>query len=351
MAGGKITVTAHHDAHGQHDRWTSRAWRVPLAYAVVATGWIYISDRALVGVVTDESLFLRWSIIKGLAFVFVTTALLYVLIRRDFVRADLSLDVLALDTEQEHRVAEALRRTLALQQQANEELTQVAALRDRFLTAVSHELRTPLTVVQGLSELLRRFGDRLDVAERTQMLDRLDANARQLSLLLEDLLDLNRLNAGRLVIQAERRDLGVLVVEAVAEVDVGGHACTVETVACEVDVEPSKIRRVLVNLVRNAVVHTPPGTPITVSMRARGGTVQVRCSDSGSGVADGQKSRIFAPFEQGDSLQTHQPGTGIGLSLAKEFVRLHDGQLWVEDTPGGGATFIMELPRVARTEV
>lgn len=325
-------------------RLASRAWRISAIYAIAATTWIVVSDQVLGAIVTDAERVVTWSLVKGVAFVLVTTALLYAVVRRDFRRADVTHDVLVHDSQDQQRAAAALQETLDLQRRVNDELVEVTALRDRFLTAVSHELRTPLTVVQGLAEVLQRQGETLDLEARSQLLGRLDVNARQLSGLLGDLLDLNRLTAGRMVVDPECADLAAIVADAVAEVDVGTHPCTVRTLTTEVEVDAARIRRVIVNLLRNAVVHTPASTPIEVHMCRTDGVVQVRCADRGPGVPDAQKVRIFAPFEQGATIRGHQPGTGIGLSLAQEFVRMHAGHLWVEDSPGGGATFVMELP-------
>lgn len=260
------------------------------------------------------------------------------------VEGDL-LAILVHDVELQQRTRESLERALRREQEANEELRAVEELRSGFVTAVSHELRTPLTVVLGMAEALHRHEGELDPDRRRGLQARLLHSARRLAALLEDLLDLSRDPAGGEAIAREPHDLAVLVGDAREEIDASDHPIALDLVAVEVLVEPTRIRRAIVNLLRNAVVHTPPGTPVEVGIRLRDDVVRLVIADAGPGIPDGRKERIFARFEQGPEVPRHQPGTGIGLSLVREFVRLHGGSTWVQDTPGGGATFVLELPR------
>ncbi|MEX2324379.1 MAG: ATP-binding protein [Nitriliruptoraceae bacterium] len=256
--------------------------------------------------------------------------------------------VLIHDVELQQRAQEALRRALEVEQHANDELRSVESLRTSFLTAVSHELRTPLTVVLGLAESLETHANKLDGGQRASLVTRLHQNARRLARLLDDLLDLNRMVVGRLEVASTRCDLRDLVDGALRDMDIERHELTFDVPSVEVDVAAGQIRRVVSNLVRNATVHTPAGTPIRVTASVHGTMAQLRVIDEGPGIDDSLKARIFEPFEQGPSAPSHQPGTGIGLSLVREFVQLHGGRSWVEDTPGGGATFVVELPRFDR---
>jgi len=142
----------------------------------------------------------------------------------------------------------------------------------------------------------------------------------------------------------EQHELSALVLEALEEVDADQHPVEVDAEPCDVKVEEVTIRRVVANLVRNATIHTPPGTPIRVELRRADDAARIAVIDRGPGVPDELKARIFDRFEQGTSVPSHKPGTGIGLALVKGFVELHGGQAWVQDTPGGGATFVVELP-------
>ncbi len=258
--------------------------------------------------------------------------------------------LIVLDVERQELAKDALRRALDHEQRANQESRKVEALRTSFLSAVSHELRTPLTVVVGMAELLHHRLGAIDAAQQADMLERLLRNAERLGALLEDLLDLNRLSAGQLTVSREQRDLAEIVAAAVSEVEHPDHDVRLDVAPCEVWVEAAQIRRAVANLVRNAVIHTPPGTRIDVGLDHDDDRVRIVVADDGDGVPDDLKRRIFDPFEQGPSAPAHKPGTGIGLSLVAEFSRLHDGRAWVEDTPGGGATFMIEVPRAAPAE-
>jgi len=257
-------------------------------------------------------------------------------------------DLIALlfhDVEEQELAKETLGRALSRERESVEQMRALEALRTNFLTAVSHELRTPLTVVLGIAELLRRHGGTLGEGQRSELLERLEDNADRLALLLEDLLDLNRLSEQQRSVSLERTDLAELVAAVLDEVaDRDEHPLKVELEPCQADVEVATMRRVVSNLVRNARVHTPAGTPIEVALRQVTDRVRLTVADRGHGVPDGLKRRIFERFEQGGSAPSHQPGTGIGLTLVRGFVELYGGEVWVEDTPGGGATFVVDLP-------
>ena len=254
------------------------------------------------------------------------------------------ITVLLHDIEEQERAREALDRALSRERASVERMRALEELRTNFLTAVSHELRTPLTVVLGLAEILHRHDGELEEARREDLLERLEDNAKELGELLDDLLDLNRLAAGSRTVMTEQHELSALVLEALEEVDADQHPVEVDAEPCDVKVEEVTIRRVVANLVRNATIHTPPGTPIRVELRRADDAARIAVIDRGPGVPDELKARIFDRFEQGTSVPSHKPGTGIGLALVKGFVELHGGQAWVQDTPGGGATFVVELP-------
>jgi signal transduction histidine kinase len=250
------------------------------------------------------------------------------------------------DLEDQELAKDALNRALEHERELVERMRALEALRTNFLTAVSHELRTPLTVVLGIAELLRRRDGAVPHDQQQDLLERLEDNADRLRRLLDDLLDLNRLSEGRRAVSFEPVDLADLVAVVVEEVSpLEDHPLDVLLEPCLVEAEPTTLRRVVSNLIRNAAVHTPPGTPIAVHLEVAGDRARCRVVDQGVGVPDDAKERIFERFEQGGSAPRHRPGTGIGLTLVRGFVDLHGGRVWVEDTPGGGATFVVELPR------
>jgi signal transduction histidine kinase len=224
------------------------------------------------------------------------------------------------------------------------ERQRVEEMRDNILSAVSHELRTPLTSVLGFAMTLEQRADRLDDASRAQLTHQLVAQARRLEHLLADLLDVDRLRHGLVQVAAEPTDVGSLVERTVAAVETSeGRAVEVSARPVVAEVDPAKLERIVDNLVTNAVRHTPPGTKVLVSVRTDADKLLLRVDDSGPGVADEHKQQIFEPFMRANG-SAGAPGTGVGLALVAQFAAIQGGRAWVEDRPGGGASFRVALP-------
>jgi PAS domain S-box-containing protein len=253
---------------------------------------------------------------------------------------------LALDATREKRHEEALEQALAREQAAAEELRRVDRLKDGFLQAVSHELRTPLASVLGFALTLRDRHDDLDDDGQRALLDRLAVNAGRLRDLLEDLLDINRLAAGDLQPQRERVDLADVCRRVLDRLSTDRTIVT-DLVPTPALLEPAKVERIVHNLVRNAIKHTPPGTTVWVGTSRTDGAAELVVEDDGPGIPVELRRRIFEPFVQGPAaLEDARPGTGIGLSLVQQFTALHGGTVVVDDRPGGGARIAARFPDV-----
>jgi PAS domain S-box-containing protein len=276
--------------------------------------------------------------------------------------------LIARDVSERRRVERHVRESLAREQAATERLTvalereQAATerlraldeMKDAFLQAVSHDMRTPLTSVLGLTLTLRRGHQALPAAELGDLLARLEGNARKLDRLLTNLLDLDRLARGALTLERRRVDLGELVGGIVKEAEaelLGERPVSLETSPVLVAVDPAKVERIVENLLANAARHTREDTPVWVRVEARdeGGLVVVE--DAGPGVPAEARQTIFEPFQQGPSITAHAPGSGIGLALVAYFAGMHGGRAWVEDRPGGGASFRVLLPDAAEHDL
>lgn len=250
----------------------------------------------------------------------------------------------ALDVTAQHEHQRELERLLDAQRETNDRLKSVNAMKDGFLQAVSHELRTPLTSVRGFASTLERHRDRLSSDAVGILLGRLVANANKLDRLLNDLLDVDRLERGILEPRRTPVELGRMACEIADTIAVGRRNLTLDVADVTAWVDGPKVERILENLLGNAVKHTPDGTDLTlVVVRALDG-VRIEVRQSGVPVPDELKSVIFEPFRQGPLRTEHQPGTGIGLSLVSRFAALHGGRAWVQDTLDGGAAFCVELP-------
>ena len=222
-----------------------------------------------------------------------------------------------------------------------------------FVSDASHELRTPLTSMRGYAELLRRnpLMSEQDVLLATR---RIEEEARRMGILVDDLLLLARLDQGR-PLERVPVDLDAIVLDACADARVADPARVVTArieAPAQVIGDDLRLRQVLANLVRNAVVHTPPGTPIEVTLGLRGDTAVIEVVDHGPGIRPDHAQRIFERFHRADPARSgDQGGSGLGLSIAAAVVAAHGGRIDVHDTAGGGATFRIELPARPATEV
>ena len=232
------------------------------------------------------------------------------------------------------------------------ELETASRHKSEFLANMSHELRTPLNAIIGFSEVLREqmFGE-LNDRQREYVDDVLEASRHLLSL-INDILDLSKVEAGRMELDLSEVSVpdtlqtGLTMHEEHA--NHGGVALTLEVVPAEIVVQADerKLRQVLFNLVSNAVKFTPPGGRVEVSAHLTDGVVEVAVADSGPGIAPEDQDRIFEEFQQarGTDGGERPDGTGLGLALARKLVELHGGRLWVESVPGEGSTFRFTLP-------
>jgi PAS domain S-box-containing protein len=225
------------------------------------------------------------------------------------------------------------------------QLRQVDELKDALVAAVSHDLRTPLTVIVGSAATLRDHGARLDAETRRTLLDNLIDHATRLNEMLSDLLDLDRLRRGDVRPQLRPTALRALVRRVL------DHAGPNPRVRLDddgpdviADVDATKVERIVDNLVRNALRHTPAGTPVWVRVGVEDTDAVITVEDAGPGVPSIARQRIFEPFERGTADMTTRSGTGLGLAIVSRFARLHGGSASVDERPGGGAAFHVRLP-------
>jgi PAS domain S-box-containing protein len=249
------------------------------------------------------------------------------------------------DVTPRKRAEETLRESERREHAAAERLRSLDDMKNTFLAAVSHELRSPLTSILGLSLTLERTTG-LAEEDRHDLVERLSANAQKLDRLLKDLLDLDRLNRG--IVEPQRRacDVGALARGTLATLEtLSERRVRVSTDDVELEVDAAKVERIVENLLTNAVRHTPSDGTIWLRVEGLADGVMIVVEDDGPGVENELRTTIFEPFRQGPAAPSHAPGTGIGLSLVARFAELHGGRAWVEDRPGGGASFRVFLPR------
>uniref|UniRef100_UPI002DD6594A hybrid sensor histidine kinase/response regulator n=1 Tax=Sphingomonas sp. TaxID=28214 RepID=UPI002DD6594A len=224
--------------------------------------------------------------------------------------------------------------------------------KSEFLSAMSHELRTPLNAVIGLSESLLEAGAAVDATRTRRYLGIIHDSGKQLLAQINDILDLARIEAGRIQLNVTSFDLGLLAAAAVESVQRDARAKHLVTEVQRppapliVSADERLLRQVVQNLVSNAVKFTPARGGVTVSVATNAaGTVVIAVRDTGIGIPPDKLDRLFKPFSQVDSsLARAFGGTGLGLVLVQRLVRLHGGTVTVASTPGAGSTFTIELP-------
>jgi signal transduction histidine kinase/CheY-like chemotaxis protein len=222
-----------------------------------------------------------------------------------------------------------------------------------FVAKVSHEFRTPLNMIIGLVSLMVDSPQIYAVALSPDMRKDLQIvyrNCQHLAQMVNDILNLTQMETGRLVLHRERFDLGEMIGSSVSAVQplldkkqlylVQEIPSDLPSIYCD----RTRIQQVVLNLISNAARFTEEGG-VTVSVEQKGQQVVVRVRDTGSGIAPDDVGRIFEPFCQGsDALWRDRTGSGLGLTISKQFVELHGGRIWVESEPGVGATFSFSLP-------
>jgi PAS domain S-box-containing protein len=216
-------------------------------------------------------------------------------------------------------------------------------LRDTILSTVSHELRTPLTSIVGFALTLRKRGAGLAAETRAAIVEQLVEQALKLERLLSDLLDLDRLRHGIASPSFRETDVGRLVAEVASTYPSNGRPIEIRTEPVLAEVDAPKVERIVENLLANALKHTPQGTEIRVRVEGGDGGVLIAVDDRGPGVLATQRDSIFELFNRGETA-AEVTGAGIGLSLVARFAAVHDGRVWVEENPGGGASFRVFLP-------
>jgi signal transduction histidine kinase len=235
-------------------------------------------------------------------------------------------------------------------ERANRELSTASRHKSEFLANMSHELRTPLNAVIGFSEVLadRMFGDVNEKQE--EYLKDIHASGTHLLSLINDILDLSKIEAGRMELELTDFHLPTALDSALTLVRerAGRRSITLHTSIDDrlhdVRADERKIRQVVLNLLSNAIKFTPEGGRIEVGAVPRDGFVEVSVTDTGVGIAPEDQEAVFEEFRQVGAADKKAEGTGLGLTLCRKFVELHGGRIWVKSQVGIGSTFAFTIP-------
>jgi signal transduction histidine kinase len=222
--------------------------------------------------------------------------------------------------------------------------------KSEFLANMSHELRTPLNAIIGFSEVLneRMFGDLNE--KQDEYLKDIYASGQHLLSLINDILDLSKIEAGRMELELADFSLPAAIDNALTLVRerASRHGITLgQSIDDRVGVirgDERKVKQVLLNLLSNALKFTPEGGRIDVRAAVNDGMAEISVTDTGVGIAPEDQEAIFEEFRQVGTADKKVEGTGLGLALSRKFIELHGGRIWVKSQPGKGSTFSFTLP-------
>jgi K+-sensing histidine kinase KdpD len=251
-----------------------------------------------------------------------------------------------------HQCAQAIDRARLYEAEARarREAERASELRLRFLAMISHELRTPLTSIKGFASTLLANDVTWEPAAQRDFIETINREADKLTDMIEQLLDLSRIEAGSLRIASEPQSLAAIVAEALVQTaDVTAAHIVATDIAADVPAvraDGQRIAQVLINLLGNAAKYAPPGTSITLSAaRETDGRVRVSVRDEGPGIAPEDRAHVFEAFRRGNEGQVRQAkGAGMGLAICKGIVEAHGGRIWIEEQEVPGTTVSFTLP-------
>jgi signal transduction histidine kinase len=247
----------------------------------------------------------------------------------------------------ELRGAIAAAEAFAQQRAAVAELERLSRAKSDFVSIVSHEFRTPLTGIQGFSEMMQ--SEDLTIEEMREYAGDINKDAHRLNRMITEMLDLDKMESGRMEIHREPVDLNAIVSEAAERLrpNAPRHPLSrLDPMVGEMSGDRDKLTQVMANLLNNAVKYSPNGGEIVVSTRVEGNAAHIVVRDHGMGIPKEALETIFERYGRVESLATrHIQGTGLGLPIVRQIVQLHGGAVWVESTVGEGSVFHVTLPR------
>jgi signal transduction histidine kinase len=312
-------------------------FRIALIYAVFGSMWILFTDMLLARMSPDASVIVVISIVKGWAYVLVTSLLLYWLIRRFSISRKE-----AMEAEIAKEAAEAANKA-----------------KSDFLASMSHELRTPLNSIIGFSEIMRDGLTGEISGRQREFMDHIYESGTHLLSLINDVLDLSKIEAGKMELNFDQFSVDELINSSLTlfkeKALKQGLKITSETeegpITMYADIR--LLKQVLFNLIGNAVKFSPDGGSIHLKVRkVDPDYLEVSVSDTGIGISQEDRDKLFQPFRQLDnSYNRKYTGTGLGLSICRRIVELHCGKIWLESEPGKGSKFTFVIPIVGNTKI
>ncbi|HFC12497.1 MAG TPA: hypothetical protein ENJ56_06595 [Anaerolineae bacterium] len=279
--------------------------------------------------------------------------------RRHQVEEQLKQEELVLKEERNNLEEEVIKRTAALSN-ANIQLKQAMNMRDAFVANMSHELRTPLNSILGNAEILQETLYGPLNSRQLRAVNRIESSGRHLLSLISDILDVSKIESGKFQVQLAPVNISALCRSSLSMVKVNANSKQIDlSLVLDPEVkmvilDSRRIKQAIVNLLSNAVKFTPAGGRVGLIVRGQPAKQQVRIIvwDTGVGIAEKHLQKLFEPFIQLDSsLAKEHEGTGLGLSLARQLVELHNGSIGVKSQLGKGSLFVITLPWAPATRI
>jgi len=269
-----------------------------------------------------------------------------------FLLADVRVSLLKLGGK---TILQSTSRDITKRKQMKEETQQLEALKelDRMrtdlLANVSHELRTPLTTIKGYTTLLLDYEQRLKPSEKREHLESISRSADRLTELVDDLLDMSRLEAGLMNLERIPNGISKLIQEGADEAKLRAEGHRIVLVMPKrlprLNIDAKRIRQVLDNLIDNAIKYSKKGTKVVISAQRVGQELLISVADQGMGIPTEELPRVFDRMHRVEHRLTRMvPGAGLGLAISKRLVEAHGGRIWLESEEGKGSTFSFALP-------
>ena len=226
---------------------------------------------------------------------------------------------------------------------------ELSELRSRYLSMAAHDLRNPLAVVQSMTSLMHKRGERMTAEQKQVRYDRIQASIKTMIDMLDDILTVGKIESGRLRFTPAPMDLVAFCCQIAAEVEqgadtVGQIAFSSEGACGAVTLDARLLRHILENLLSNAIKYSPAERAVTFTVRCEPEQIVLRVQDQGIGIPEADQARLFETFYRASNAR-HVPGTGLGLAIVKQSVEMHGGKITFESQEGAGTTFTVTLPQ------